>query len=746
MATQVTKPLKLSGRYFSKKDLIHVQQTVQSFPNLSLTELAQTLCENLNWKTANAKNKHNACLDALEKMKKLGLVQLPEKIVRKKRQTKKLNHTKQSRSQPIITGTLDDLGEIALKPLTLDEDIGLWKEYIDRYHYLGFKHPVGASLKYFIVCQNNRHKPQILGCLLLSSSVWQLSDRDKWIGWNQQDREQRLNLVVNNKRFLILPWVKITNLASKVLSLLAMQIQQDWVRSYHYQPVLLETFVDSDKYQGTCYLAANWKHIGQTSGKDWSSDNPKATTSKKHIFVYPLQANFKAVLKNIKPASQNKQLDSSFLSLWGKVVNIISEVAQDFDALWQKRKRVIDSLLMVFLIFRLVLSKNSQGYATTINEFWHHCHRMKFPLPQKTPISASSFSNARKKLDEQVFKDINKRIIDVYDNQCNDNYLWFSHRIFAVDGSKLNLPRQLLDNQYKLPTKQSYYPQGLLSCLYQLKTKIPYDFDLVPHGNERNCALAHLKKLNSDDVIVYDRGYFSYAMLYYHIQSGIHPVFRLRRKLMKEIDAFINGTQTDTIITLTPSKRTLRNIHKRYPDIQSIPLRIRLLRYTLNGAQYYLGTTLTEPSYTIKALQDLYHGRWGIEELYKVSKQLIAVDDFHGKTERGIKQELFAHFVLITMSRLCSNKSEHLLNNLINLQTPEQAEGEKKQVNFKHTLSVLSLHLEEIMFVPARYIKNTMDEIMTSVSRYYQKVRPNRCYARRSLKPQNKWRSANVSR
>lgn len=130
MATQVTKPLKLSGRYFSKKDLIHVQQTVQSFPDLSLTELAQTLCENLNWKTANAKNKHNACLDALEKMKKLGLVQLPEKIVRKKRQTKKIRHTKQSQSQAIITGTLDDLAEITLKPLTIDEDIELCKEYI----------------------------------------------------------------------------------------------------------------------------------------------------------------------------------------------------------------------------------------------------------------------------------------------------------------------------------------------------------------------------------------------------------------------------------------------------------------------------------------------------------------------------------------------------------------------------------------------------------------------------------------
>lgn len=147
--------------------------------------------------------------------------------------------------------------------------------------------------------------------------------------------------------------------------------------------------------------------------------------------------------------------------------------------------------------------------------------------------------NARKKLNAQVFKDINKRIIDVYHHQnmhqCIDNYLWFSHRVFAVDGSKINLPRQMLDNQYKLPGKQSYYPQGLLSCLYQLKTKIPYDFDLVPHGNERSCALAHLKTLNSDDVMVYDRGYFSYAMLYYHIQSGVHPVFRLRKKSMKVV-------------------------------------------------------------------------------------------------------------------------------------------------------------------------------------------------------------------
>ncbi|WP_221902056.1 hypothetical protein [Bathymodiolus platifrons methanotrophic gill symbiont] len=164
------------------------------------------------------------------------------------------------------------------------------------------------------------------------------------------------------------------------------------------------------------------------------------------------------------------------MNLWGKVVMIISDVAQEFDAKWQKRKRVIDSLLLVFLIFRLVFSKNSQGYGTTIEEFWHNCLRMKFPLPQKKPISASSFSDARKKLDENIFKVLNQRIIVAHDTLAepdNQSQRWLNHRLFAVDGSKLNLPRELIDHHYRTPSKDAYYPQGLLSCLYQLKSKIP---------------------------------------------------------------------------------------------------------------------------------------------------------------------------------------------------------------------------------------------------------------------------------
>ena len=144
--------------------------------------------------------------------------------------------------------------------------------------------------------------------------------------------------------------------------------------------------------------------------------------------------------------------------------------------------------------------------------------------------------------------------------------------------------------------------------------------------------------------------------------------------------------------------------------------------------------------YTIEALKDVYHARWGIEELYKISKEMIVVDDFHGKSERTVKQELFAHFVLITMSRLCSNESENLLSSLLNLKPDERDAKQKIQVNFKNCLATVSRHLEEIMFVPVHCIKHVMDEIVCSISRHRQKTRPGRSYVRKSKKPMSKWK------
>jgi hypothetical protein len=224
-------------------------------------------------------------------------------------------------------------------------------------------------------------------------------------------------------------------------------------------------------------------------------------------------------------------------------------------------------------------------------------------------------------------------------------------------------------------------------------------------------------------------------MLYYHVQRGVHPIFRLQKNTFKAIDDFRNSTQTDQIITLSPTKDTQRDIRKQSPDIQFEALTFRLIKYTLEGKTYCIGTTLIDERYMIEALKEVYHARWGIEKLYKISKNMMVVDDFHGRSERTVKQELFAHFVLITMNRLCTNESENLLNSLLNLQPDEMEPEQTIQANFKKSLATMSRHLEDILFIPTHCIKKMMDDIVSSISRYHQKVRPGRSHSFLIKKP-----------
>ena len=304
------------------------------------------------------------------------------------------------------------------------------------------------------------------------------------------------------------------------------------------------------------------------------------------------------------------------------------------------------------------------------------------------------------------------------------------------------MPRELIKEGYKTPSNNAYYPQGLVSCLYQLKSRIPYDFDLVTHGDERKCALSHLTSLKENDIVVYDRGYFSYAMLHYHEKAGVYTVFRLQKNTYKEIEEFRNSDHVDQIITLNPSKDTSRDIEKKFPEIIIVPLKLRLIKYTVAETTYCIGTTLMDRKYEINLFKDIYHSRWGIEELYKVSKEFIIVDDFHGKTERGVKQELFAHFALITMNRLCSNKAEDQLSKILAPLSKKEVSKPEIKVNFKNCLATVSRHLEEIMFVPVYCVKDVIQQIVCSISRYHQKVRPNRSYLRKSMKPIKKWRTS----
>lgn len=296
MVKQSDALVLLSGRYFTVQELYEVQETVRMFPKLSRTELAKTICENLSWVTPAGQYKIESCKQLLEKLEEQGFISLPAKQVGKPRDTRdRISFGPCTEAGPLVEGYVGDFEPISLEPVRSQAGIRLWNEYVHRYHALGYKRPFGAHQRYFIVSGANPERP--LGCLLFAAAAWALAPRDEWIGWSQIDRSLRLNLILNNSRFLIFPWVRVKNLASKALSLAAKRIRDDWRMRYGYSPVLLETFVDPGKYRGTCYRAANWVFLGWTAGRGRMDRYKKRPFTQKAIYVYPLVADFRAYLK-----------------------------------------------------------------------------------------------------------------------------------------------------------------------------------------------------------------------------------------------------------------------------------------------------------------------------------------------------------------------------------------------------------------------------------------------------------------
>ena len=744
-----------SGRRFTRKQLEQVQETVQRFPNLSRNELARTLCEHLDWKTPNGKDKIGPCLGLLEDLEAEGVIRLVPKQARQAPQRRVPVLDKDFAQVPIEV-PLNTLMPIRLEAVgSSGPDREQWKACLQHFHYLGYRQPIGAHLGYFIVSQASQQR---LGCLLFSaSSAWNLAPRDRWIGWDDKLRKKLLHLVLSNDRFLIFPWVQVPHLASHALALATRQIGEDWLRAFAYRPLLIETFVDPTQFAGTCYRAANWQFLGLTQGCQRRAPDHPRHTSQKEIFVYPLAADWQQQLlgsaravevkkryRNDLQTCRTRTLEDSFISLWEQVVHIFRDVAADYDSQWRLRRRVIDSLMLMLLIFRLVCSKNSQSYGTTIDDLWDNCDKLKLPLPQKTSIAPSSFSVARQKLDEAVFKTANQRILEAYAAQTS-RYCWAGHRLFAVDGSKINLPRELLAYGYSLPNTKASYPQGLLSCLYQLKSQLPFDFDLASHANERLSAMRHLQVLQPDDVVVYDRGYFSYVMLHRHATTGIHAIFRLEENNYTEIKTFFTSPQTDIQITLLPSPQRQAEIRSEYPDLDIVPLKLRLLKYKIADTLFCLGTTLLDGRYPLQDFIEVYHSRWSIEELYKVSKRMFNIEDFHGKTERGVKQELFAHFVLITLNRLFANHADLALNaGPASSQSPAPGPPPRR-TNFKNCIHVLERGFEEILLLTHR-ITGVVQRLYGVILGRHQRVRPNRSFPRRSMRPETKWRSSNETK
>ncbi len=346
------------GKRFTRKQLSDIQTTVERFPALSLRELGHTVCENLRWKTPKGAHRIQACLGALAEMEHAGIVQLPAKKIQQKIPQKPLLWTDKTREQPRIADALDRLTPIRVQPVTEKAQIALWNEFVDHYHYLGYKRPMGTHLRYFIVANDQR----LLGCLSFSFATRSLACRDRWIGWHAKARTRHLNLILNNSRFLIFPWVEVKCLASKVLSTVARQIGDDWQVHHGYRPVLLETFVDPTRFTGASYRAANWQAIGRTAGS--AQRAREASASPKDCYVYPLEKDFRAILKNEKSPSRSKKnapakvalparalsSDDPFILLWQKIIALVIDVAKEFDQQWRKRKRTIDTLLLILAV------------------------------------------------------------------------------------------------------------------------------------------------------------------------------------------------------------------------------------------------------------------------------------------------------------------------------------------------------------------------------------------------------------
>ena len=290
---------KFCGRVVDENQLSEICEIVATFPKLSRAELANTICELLSWKRPTGKLKTVECMQFLADLDARGVIQLPAiRSANIKGAMKKIQKTELTDAQPVISVKLSALSPIILEHVKTKEERQLWYEYVDRYHYLGYQQPFGAQLRYFI--KTEWMNGIILGCLQYSSPAWRMTPRDEWITWDDDQRERNLQKIINNSRFLILPWVKVKNLASAVLALTAKTVPGDWQRIYGYHPVLLETLVDPNRFKGTSYKAANWTHLGSTTGRGrMDRQNRRHGLAIKEIYVYPVSNRFRQELLSI---------------------------------------------------------------------------------------------------------------------------------------------------------------------------------------------------------------------------------------------------------------------------------------------------------------------------------------------------------------------------------------------------------------------------------------------------------------
>jgi len=287
--------ISFCGRQVTRAELDLIRDIVHDFPALSVAELSKTICELLDWRRPTGGLKNHECFLFLQELKNRGwLPSLPELRPAFNRGPRKVGFDARSEPNNPVLSTLDECLPLGLDLISDGDNRNLFRQYIERYHYLGYKVPCGAQLRYFV-----RSRPlsnRIVACLLFTSAALKIAPRDGWIGWDNQARKCNLPRIINNSRFLILPWIQVPQLASKILSLVVHQLPDDWLDAYCVKPLLLESFVDPERFPGTCYRAANWIHAGTTQGRGRMDRNQDVERHVKEIFLYPLHPHAREIL------------------------------------------------------------------------------------------------------------------------------------------------------------------------------------------------------------------------------------------------------------------------------------------------------------------------------------------------------------------------------------------------------------------------------------------------------------------
>ena len=279
------------GRDFSPTDIQTIRDLIAHEPALLRSPLSRRLCELFGWRKPNGELKDMTCRVALLRMHEQGLITLPASRIQAVRRRPDFPATPASDPQAWLLQPVHEIGPLTLRLVAGAGVSRLWNEYIQRYHYLGYSAMSGSQLRYNVYAGD-----KLVALLSFGASAWKLAARDSFIGWHPAQRLKHLHLVVNNARFLILPWIQCKGLASKILSIVNRQLPIDWLQRYGFKPVLLETFVECERHRGTSYKAANWIHVGKTAGRGKKSRVHQQVIPFKDIWLYPLKRNFRAAL------------------------------------------------------------------------------------------------------------------------------------------------------------------------------------------------------------------------------------------------------------------------------------------------------------------------------------------------------------------------------------------------------------------------------------------------------------------